>query len=262
MFDLKKIILPIVAVVIMFSFPSTIFTENNSNLWKKVSGIWNIVQYNNKNVLVQSRVSSYPWQYNEPLNYNSLMLSEANDYSLIKYVFEIKDPVKQVDLVLFFNTEFSETSKYHNLYAFRLSGNNARFNNCDFFKSHIIDTGEMRKKKNFKVSVLSSTYCTISTSQKLNCQVKIDDKSATLYVNDIKIQSCEAPDSLNKGIVGFGVRNAVLIVHDFTLLKNGNVLVHDDFSKDNIKRNRVIMKKISKEEYDRLKKQKQEQRNK
>lgn len=248
--------------VFLLISPLIVFSENNSDIWKKISGRWSIVQYNNASVLVQTKIPAYPWQYNEPLNYNSLMLSEPNEYSKIRYVFEIKNPTNSFELILFLNSEFSETSRYHNLYAFRLSGSNDKIRNCFFVCSHIIDPSNMKKKNNFKVKELASTYCAISTINKMECEIQVRDDIASLYVNNIKIQTYKASEPLNNGIVGFGIKNAQLAVYDFMLQNNNKIIIHDTFTKDSIYRTSIKVNHISKEEYDRLKKQEQERKNK
>ena len=243
---------------------SQVSTGNNGYKWFKVSGRWDTVSTNNEKFHFQKRVPAYPWNYNELLNYHSIAsIQPFEKYTRIVYTIKIgENRSNPVEMLLFFNTELSETSRYQNFHGFKLKGDASGFRNISFLQSHWIEETTKVKKGNFRVTTLSSKSCAIPYSPRITCEIHVHNNKASLFVNNRKIHEVVNETKLDNGIVGIGIRNAQFYVYGADVYNGSSILLHDDFSQDSIKRLSIKAKHVSKEEYDRLKKQKQEQRNK
>lgn len=266
--SLKKIILNgFVFLVFIFShslLTSQELVSDGNSKWLKVSGSWNTISTNNVKFHFQERVSAYPWNYNELLNYHSIASIQPFDkYTRMLYTVKIGGKRNNpVEMLLFFNTELSETSKYQNFHGFQLQGDKSGFRNVSFIRSHWIEETTKVKKGNFSVSILSTKSCAIPFSSRITCEIRVNNKTAALFINNTKVHEFSNEAKLDNGIVGIGIRNAQFYVYGADVFKDSTVLLHDDFSQYSIKQLSIKAKSVSKQEYDHLKKQGRERNKK
>lgn len=226
-------------------FPAIIFPNETSEKWSQISGKWIHQETSGKGFLFQRAVSVHPWNYNYPSNFHSIVTTgEYSDYSSIKCKIDFLKRNNAVELMLFFNAEFSEQSRYHNLYAFRLDGDAQRFRKAVFLKTSVINPEKMSARNNFKVEEISQTFCTISLDRPLDCDIQFSGKTASLYINNTRILSVKTDTPLNRGKIGLGIKNSQINVYDFKLFKKNELLFHDDFSKDSMKRLKATLQRV------------------
>ncbi|HPB83685.1 MAG TPA: hypothetical protein PK200_16705, partial [Spirochaetota bacterium] len=207
--------------------------------------MWIHQETDGKGLLFQRAVSVHPWNYNYPSNFHSIVTTgEYSDYSSIKCKIDFLKRNNAVELMLFFNAEFSEQSRYHNLYAFRLDGDAQRFRKAVFLKTSVIDPEKMSARNNFKVEEISQTFCTISLDRPLDCDIQFSGKTTSLYINNTRILSVKTETPLNRGKIGLGIKNSQINVYDFKLFKKNELLFHDDFSKDSMKRLKATLQRV------------------
>ncbi len=259
---LRKLHIIILFLFTTCFFPSLTFSEEN-NIWNRIAGNWEVTIENGKPLAIQRRIKAVQWNYHLPFNYSSLAsIQDFPHYSSIQYSFSIMNQTSEPELLLFIAAELSEKSRYHNLAAFRLSGNPKEIIKATFLKSSLIDPSRMGEKGNFKVDEISFSNCSVPLDQKFICEIKVDRATATLFINGKTIHSQKSIERLDHGIIGFGIRNAQLKVYEVKIFDGRKLLLHDDFSKDSIKVLKAVMQKISPEEFERIKREEDKKKKK
>jgi hypothetical protein len=245
--DFYNIIKKLTALLFLLLLFSPVFanSDQSQEKWFRISGMWIFNETNGKGFLFQRAVSVHPWNYNYPSNFHSIVTTgEYADYTSIKCKIDFQKRNNAVELMLFFNAEFSEQSRYHNLYAFRLDGDAQRLRKAVFLKASVIDPEKMSARNNFKVDEISQTFCTISLDRPLDCDIQFSGKTASLFINNTRILSVKTDTPLNMGKIGLGIKNSQINIYDFKLFKKNELLFHDDFSKDSMKRLKATLQRV------------------
>lgn len=238
--------LPILALPLLYTnlMPQNVSSDSN---WMRISGAWYIKKDGNRSYAFQNRVAAYPWNYNELLNYHSIAsLKTFRKFSDIIVKVHHINPDDKTKLLLVFAAEFSDKSRYHNFYGFRLEGNNNIFNKVVFCKSQIINPDNIDKNNNFKLTDISSSSCQIQLNDQMVLRVKFKKKEVILSSNDEPIHKQSISESINRGIVGIGIKDSRLKIYEFSVLDGKTILLHDDFSKDTIKVLEAVIQKTQK----------------
>jgi hypothetical protein len=221
-------------ILILLFIPTFLFSEEHAYKWRKISGNWEIGVDQDKKYLQENRCSYREYNYSELINFNSII----TDNPIIKYdsitffITSINPQNKPFESILSFSIQ-----DYRDFYAFKFIVSKEKKAEIQFINSSIKDKSlEPKIKNNFEISILKKSIFDFEINKRYAAEIKIENKSAKLFIDSKLILESETPVEINSGRIGFSSRNAKLRIEDVKVYDSEKVVFEDDFSTDLIKR--------------------------
>jgi len=228
---MKKLIL-----VASCIFLSTIILAHADEVnWVRITGRWSVERDLHTSYMVQHKQKAYQWGYNPLINANTIISGEVFDgYTEIEAVFTPVLPYHEGQYVMIpFAIE-----DYRNLYGVRLSGTANNLNRAAFIQSRTKDTTRPRSEKwNFEIAEHTSAKIDVSYNNPVRVRlVFTSDKTVELLINGEKVMDYTFKNAVNSGRLGISSYHVSMKVDRYTVKKNSEVLLDDEFTEDTIKR--------------------------
>jgi len=257
-----KIILIVIFVVYgLFAEPNSgkyVYPQEKTYKWLSVSGKWETRLDGKTSYLLETKGKYYEAGYSPLNNINSLITESAiPEYTSLTFNLEVLSAIKDpADILVVFAAK-----DLRQFYAFKFTGTMEKAAMVHFISSKINDTTRPPAQKwNFTVSELASKDFDLEYRKEHTVEIRVKDTKATLYVDDKKILQAEAPEALTGGRIGFSDRNALIKISDVKVYNGRKVVFEDNFAEDSIKRYKVTATRVSKEEMEKMRREKREEK--
>ncbi len=212
--------------------------SSEDRIWRQVNGIWEIVQSDKFNYIIDNKITSYKWGYNELINYNTLITMEPiESYSCITYRLQFVDPLKKE---LRYMSPFG-IKEDRIFYAFRFSGNDQGINKISFIQSTIRDIQkDIAVKWNYEIKENKSVDCSLPLGREYLIEIRISDKRTILLVNKKQMIVVDiAKEEVNSGKFGFSSLHVKPMIWDIKVYNRRKLVFSEDFSTDRVRRIKV-----------------------
>ncbi len=224
-----------VIALILILFTTTIFAEEGDINWVRITGRWTVERDLHTSYMVQHKQKAYQWGYNPLINANTIISGEVFDgYTGIEAEFTPVRPYREGQYVMIpFAIE-----DYRNLYGVRLSGTINNLNKAAFIQSRTKDTTRPRSEKwNFEMAEHKSAKIDVSYNNPVRVRLVFStDKTVELLINGEKVMDYTFKNPVNSGRLGISSYHVSMKVDRYTIKKNSEVLLDDEFTEDTIKR--------------------------
>ncbi len=208
------------------------------HVWRQINGKWEIKKGEKNSYIIDNKVKSYRWGYNELINHNTIItLEPLETYSSINYNIIFSSPLKN-DIRYMSTFSIKEDRVF---YAFRFTGDEKSINKIEFIQSIVKDPEKKKSVKwNFDILSLKSIDYTLNFNTEYNVEIKIARKRTTLLLNRKPVMTVEIPASeVNSGQFGFSSLHFKPMIWDINVFDGRKKVFSEDFSTDRVRRVRV-----------------------
>ncbi len=213
------------------------FAQNPTSdlVWRQINGIWEVVQGEKCNYVIDKKVKSHKWGYNELINHNTFITIEPlKQYDSISFNVKFTEPLKeQVRFMMPFGIKSDRE-----FFAFRLTGNENALLKIEFIQSVIKDPSKsVYERWNFEIKELKSVDHALAYNCAYPIEIRIEPKKTSLLVNKRPVLSVDIPaDRVGSGKFGFSSLHMKPMIWNIAV-KNGRTIVFkEDFSRDRFRR--------------------------
>ncbi len=207
-------------------------------VWRQINGIWEVVQGEKFNYVIDKKVKSHKWGYNELINHNTFITIEPLEkYDSISFTVKFTEPLKEnVRFMMPFGIK-----QDREFYAFRLTGNENALLKIDFIQSVIKDPEKPPAERwNFEIKELKSTDFALAYNSDHDVVIKIEKKKTALYIDKKPVLVIDIPSSeVESGKFGFSSLHHKPMIRAIAVKHGRKVVFSEDFSKDRFRRIKV-----------------------
>ncbi|MCX7679712.1 MAG: hypothetical protein N2316_10910 [Spirochaetes bacterium] len=207
-------------------------------MWRSINGLWEVVKGEKYNYVIDKKVKSYKWGYNELINHNTFVtIDPIEKYDSICFHVKFTEPLKEnVRFMIPFSIKEDRV-----FYAFRFIGNENAILKIDFIQSAIKDLSKpIEVKWNFEVKELKTVEHALAFNIEYFMEIRIERKKTTLLIDKRPVLIVDVPaEEVDSGKFGFSSLHMKPMIWSIAVMQNRKAVFLEDFSKDRFRRVRV-----------------------
>lgn len=207
-------------------------------VWRQINGIWEVVSGEKFNYVIDKKVKSYKWGYNELINHNTFITIEPLEkYECIAFNVKFTEPLKEnVRFMMPFGIKHDRE-----FYAFRLTGNENALLKIEFIQSVIKDPSKPASERwNFEIKELKSVEHALAYNIEHSIEIKIEKKKTKLLIDKHPVLIVDVPaGEVESGKFGFSSLHMKPMIWAITVKQGRKTVFSEDFSKDRFRRIKV-----------------------
>lgn len=207
-------------------------------VWRQINGIWEVVKGDKFNYVIDKKVRSHNWGYNELINHNTFITIEPLEkYDSISFHVKFTEPLPEnVRFMMPFGIK-----QDREFYAFRLTGNGNALLKIDFIQSVIKDPSKPATERwNFEIKELKSVEHALAFNSDYHIEIRIEKRKTTLFVEKKPVLTADIPaEELDKGKFGFSSLHMKPMIWDIAVKLGRKTVFTENFSEDSFRRIKV-----------------------
>lgn len=235
---LITIILFIIIAITIFTIHSPAQESAPTLVWRQVNGIWEVVQGEKFNYVIDKKVKSHKWGYNELINHNTFITIEPLEkYDSLAFNVKFTEPLKE-DVRFMIPFGIKEDRVF---YAFRLTGNENALLKIEFIQSIIKDPSKpVTERWNFEIKELKSADFAFAYNLEHAVEIRIERKKTTLFIDKKPVLAVDIPtEEVESGKFGFSSLHMKPMIWAIAVKHGRKTVFAEDFSKDRFRRIKV-----------------------